>query len=43
MEVFADVVAPLTLPMADGLGSNGLGELRHLIPRYILFKVVPEM
>ena len=40
MEVFADVVAPLTLTKAEALESNGHGDLQHLIPRYILFKVV---
>ena len=40
MEVFANVVAPLTLTMAPALASNGHGELQHLIHRYILFKVV---
>ena len=43
MEVFAVVVAPLTLRMAQALESNGLGELQHLIPRYILFNVVLGM
>ena len=43
MEVFADVVAPLTLTMAEALESNGPGELQYLIPRYILFKVVLGM
>ena len=43
MEVFADVVAPLMLTMAQALESNALGELQHLIPRYILFKFVLGM
>ena len=43
MEVFADVVAPLTLTMLEALESNGHGELQHLIPRYLLLKVVLGM
>ena len=43
MEVFADVVAPLTLTMVEAFESNGIGELQHLIPRYILFKGVLGM
>ena len=40
MEVFANVLAPLTLTMVQTLESNGLGELQHLIPRFILFTIV---
>ena len=43
MEVFTDVVAPLMLTMAEALDSNGHGELQHLIPHHILFKVVLGM
>ena len=40
LEVFADVVAPLTLTMAEAFESNGVGGLQHLIPGYILFKLL---
>ena len=43
MQVFADVVAPLTLTMAQALESSDLSKLQHLIPCYILFKFVLGM